>query len=64
MHIQSSPEQSQDAFLAVPYRDHWFWIDDLDMLSKHTFSFAMFLYSLAQTGRGQREPVLTVPTGT
>ena len=29
--IDSSPERPADAFLAVPYRGYWFWIDDRDI---------------------------------
>lgn len=47
--IQSSPSRPVDAFVAVPYRDHWFWIDDQDLRSKSLFSFLMFLFTLLET---------------
>ena len=48
--------------VAVKYREHWFWIDDLDIKSKKVFSFLMFLFTLAETGMPEQAPVLTIPT--
>ncbi|MHC4204936.1 MAG: hypothetical protein ACYSTT_09815 [Planctomycetota bacterium] len=61
--IQSSLEKSDDAFVAIKYRDYWFWIDDRDYQTKRAFSFLMFLFTLAETGESERAPVLTIPTG-
>lgn len=61
--VQSDGEEPADAFAAVSYRDHWFWIDDKDFRSKKMFSFLMFLFTLAETGTPQQAPVLTIPTG-
>jgi len=61
--VQSDSEKPADAFVAVKYRDHWFWIDDRDFKSKKIFSFLMFLFTLAETGTPQPAPVLTIPTG-
>ncbi|HTR45579.1 MAG TPA: hypothetical protein VMH06_07700 [Thermodesulfovibrionales bacterium] len=62
--IHSSTDKPADAFIAVPYRNHWFWIDDHDLRSKMLFSFMMFIFSLTETG-GAKEgaPIITVPTG-
>jgi hypothetical protein len=60
--IGSSPERPADAFLAVPYRGYWFWIDDRDMGSKKLFSFLMFVFTLVETGGKEGPPVLTIPT--
>jgi hypothetical protein len=61
--IQSDRGEPDEAFVAVHYRDHWFWIDDRDLRSKRVFSFLMYLFSLAETGAPQQAPVLTIPTG-
>jgi hypothetical protein len=61
--IASSPERPGDAFVAVPYRDHWFWIDDRDVPSKRLFSFLFFIFTLTETGGKEGLPVLTIPTG-
>jgi hypothetical protein len=63
LRIQSNSEEPADAFVAVRYLDHWFWIDDRDFNSKKIFSFIMFLFSLAETGPSKPAPVITVPTG-
>jgi len=62
--IYSSTEKPVDAFIAVPYRSYWFWIDDRDLRSKTLFSFLMFVFSLTETG-GAKEgaPIITVPSG-
>jgi hypothetical protein len=61
--ISSSREQPTNAFVAVPYRDHWFWIDDRDMLSKRLFSFLFFIFTLVETGGKETPTVIAIPTG-
>jgi hypothetical protein len=60
--IENAPERPADAFLAVPYRGYWFWIDDRDMGSKRLFTFLMFIFTLVETGGKEGAPVLTIPT--
>jgi hypothetical protein len=56
-------KKPDDAFVAVPYRDHYFWFDDRDIHSKGMFFFLMILFSLTERGQDeQAAPVLTVPT--
>ncbi len=61
--IHSTADKPVEAFIAVPYRNYWFWIDDRDLRSKSLFSFLMFVFSLTETG-GVKEgaPIITVPT--
>jgi len=61
IHIHCSKDKKADAYAEVPYRDHWFWIDDRDMKSKRTFSFMMMLFTLAETGEKENLPVITIP---
>lgn len=61
--VYSSSDKPRDAFIAVPYRNYWFWIDDRDMRSKTLFSFLLFIFSLTETGGKEGTPVITVPTG-
>ena len=61
--IRSSSEKPGDAFVAVPYRNAYFWIDDRDLMSKKTFSFLMFVFTLVETGEKGTTPIVTVPTG-
>jgi hypothetical protein len=59
--VHSGTSRPQDAFVAIPYHGHWFWIDDRDRISKGVFSFLMFLFTLTETGGGGVSPVVTVP---
>lgn len=60
-HILSAKSRPSEAYVAVQYRDHWFWIDDGDLKSKRTFSFMMMLFTLADTGDKQPLPLITIP---
>lgn len=60
--IHSSSEKPSDAFVSVPYRRSYFWIDDRDLMSKKIFSFLMFVFTLAETGEKGAAPIVTVPT--
>jgi hypothetical protein len=59
--IHSDTEPPANAFVAVRYSHHWFWIDNRDFRSKGVFTFLLFLTSLAQTGVVPQAPVITVP---
>ena len=61
--IKSDSQRPDDPFLAVRYRNHWFYIEDTDYRSKRMFSFLLFLLSLAEGGGEGMVPVLTLPTG-
>lgn len=61
--VKSGKDKPQDAYAAVAYRNHWFWIDDTDFRSKRAFAFIMFLFTLSEEGGNERLPVLTIPTG-
>jgi hypothetical protein len=61
--ISSSPQQPTDAFVAIPYRDQWYWIDDRDFRSKGFLSFIMFLFTLTETEGKQGAPIITIPAG-
>ncbi|MDR4508572.1 MAG: hypothetical protein MRJ65_10125 [Candidatus Brocadiaceae bacterium] len=61
--IQSSREKPPDAFVSIPFRDHWFWIDDKDLSSKRLFSFLMFVFTLVEKEEKAAAPIITIPTG-
>ena len=63
MRIQSSSGKPGDAFVSVPFRNSYFWIDDRDFFSKKIFSFLMFIFTLVETGDKGTAPVVTIPTG-
>ena len=60
--IHSSSGKPDDAFVSIPYRDSYFWIDDRDLMSKKIFSFLMFVFTLVETGERGAAPIVTVPT--
>lgn len=63
LRIQSSQEKPSDAFVSIPFRDHWFWIDDKDLPSKRLFSFLMFVFTLVEKEEKGGAPLITIPIG-
>ncbi len=61
--VYSSVEKPDSAFVMVRYDGLWFWIDDDDFASKRTLSFMQIMFSLAESGRVQEAPVVTVQAG-
>lgn len=61
--INYSKEEPENAFVAVTYRDYWFYIDDRDIKSKRTFAFLMILFSVTETGGREGLPLVTIPAG-
>lgn len=61
--IHNSRTEPADAFVAVPYKGYWFWIDDRDLPSKRMFSFLMFIFTLVETGGKEGAPIVTIPAG-
>ena len=61
--INYSKEYPENGFVAIQYRDYWFYIDDRDLLSKRTFAFLMILFSLMETGGTEGLPIVTIPAG-
>lgn len=51
-----------NAHVAIPYKGHWFYIDERDQDTKATFSLLVELSRLELTGKGAA-PVLTLPVG-
>ncbi len=61
IHIRNSKTKPPDAYVAVSYRDRWFWIDDRDLKSKRAFAFMMMLFTLAAPAEKESLPVVTIP---
>lgn len=59
--IYNSKTEPKDAFVSIPFRGHWFYIDDRDLKSKRTFTFMMLLFTLADTGDKEPLPLVTIP---
>jgi hypothetical protein len=59
--IRSGTEQPKDAYAAVRYRDHWFWVDDDNWLAKRALTSVMFLFTMAESGGPDQLPLITIP---
>jgi hypothetical protein len=59
--INCGQEKPADAFSAVHYRNHWFWVDDRDWRTKRAFTAIMFLFTMAETGGNEKLPLITIP---
>lgn len=63
LHVHTQKQRPQDPYVAVRYRNDWFYIDHSDIKSKRTFAAMLVLFQLAApTARGVA-PVLTLPAG-
>lgn len=62
VHCVAGKKPPATAHVAVPYKGHWFYIDESDRDSKSTFSLLMELSRLELGVRtGQQAPLLTLP---
>jgi hypothetical protein len=59
--VRYSSTPPDNAHVAIPYRNQWFWIDDRDQRSKHVLNFLMLMFSLTEGAPSQGAPVVTVP---
>jgi hypothetical protein len=59
--IHSGRRKPADAFAAVKYRDHWFWVADGDWQTKRALTAVMFFFTLAETGAPEKLPLVTIP---
>jgi hypothetical protein len=62
LRIRCDGEDAQ-AFAAVSYRGHTYWIDDRDFRSKTTFAFLMLLFTFTDPGARENLPVVTIQAG-
>lgn len=60
--VHSSKKKPDESFVKVLYRNTWFWIDDGDLTSKRAFAQLMQLFTMADSGSKEDQPVLTIPT--
>jgi hypothetical protein len=59
--IKCGAGKPADAFAAVHYRNHWFWIDDRDWRSKRALTAVMFLFTMSDSGGDEQLPLITIP---
>lgn len=60
-HIRQSLEKPDNAFVAIPYRGVWFYLEDNDRPSKSTFMFLGLLYHLQAGLDKSQAPIFTLP---
>ena len=63
LRVHTSPLKPLNAAVTVPYRRHWYYIDDNDLDSKSTFVLLGQLFALQAGGAESVAPVLTLPVG-
>ncbi len=61
--IHSQEKIPVDPYLAVQYRNTWFYIDNTDITSKRTFSTLQIIFQLQAPTKGAAAPLLTLPAG-
>ncbi len=61
LNIISGASPPHDAYAAVQYKGHWFWIADTDIRSKFLFTSVMLLFSISDVGVRSAAPVVTIP---
>ena len=59
--IHSGKDKPANAFAAVRYRDHWFWIENGDWQTKRALTAVMFFFTLAETSGSEKLPLITIP---
>lgn len=63
LRVYSQKDKPEDPYVAVRYRNHWFYIDHSDIKSKRTFATIQVLFQLQAPSTGAAAPLLTLPTG-
>lgn len=58
----SESDPGENAFVKVPFRGHWFWVDDHDLATKRVFSFILLAFTLLDDTKRDSVLQLTVPT--
>jgi hypothetical protein len=58
--IHAEKSQPADAFVAVKYRDYWYWVDDRDFRSKGIFTFLMIIMTLSEKEDKVQPPIVTI----
>lgn len=63
LHILSSEKEPDNAFVAIEYQDHWFYIEHSDHNSKQAFGLLTYLYMLQAPQSPSGVPLITIPAG-
>ena len=63
MHSCAAKKPPESAYVAVKYRDHWYYIDQRDRESKATFALLLEVSRLELQSTEAKSPLLTLPLG-
>ena len=63
VHSCSAKKPPESAYVAVKYRDHWYYIDQRDRESKATFALLLEVSRLELQSTEAKSPLLTLPLG-
>jgi hypothetical protein len=58
--VHSGSERPCNSYSAIYHHGYWFWIDQRDHVSKRTMAYLKILLALANTGRKDASPALTI----
>ena len=59
--IRSGTSKPDDAFVAVRYRDSWFWVDQSDWQAKRALGSVILLFTMMESGGAEKLPLVTIP---
>lgn len=62
VYIRSGTDAPANIYSAVPYKNHWYGIDDTDFASKCVFTSLLILFSLDETGQTLTTLIVTAPS--
>jgi hypothetical protein len=60
IHVLVSEQRPGEAFITIPYRGYWYYIDDRDVKSKNTFAVMQILMSMANNASGAVGPLISI----
>ncbi len=63
LRVRTQAEPPNDAFVAVQYADHWFYIPHADQQSKQAFGLLTYLFQMQAPQIQGAGPLITVPAG-
>ena len=63
LQVYASQEEPESAFVAIQYRQYWYFIKNSDLKSKQAFGLLTYLFQLQSPKSPSQGPVLTIPTG-
>ena len=59
--IHSGKVRPTDPYVAVHYRDYWFWIEQGDLRTKRALNAVLLFFTLTDTGSQEALPLITIP---